>query len=106
MTPTYDTLTETEPHSAEVTPEEAHHGTTALPDAAQNGFGAAISEESPVPPRALDKTARKLEKKKLKALKKAGKKKLVLKEKKSSAKILAGTFPMVELIDEQVRTSI
>jgi polyphosphate kinase 2 len=40
--------------------------------------------------------------------KKADKKKLKkkLKEKKSSAKALAGTFPMVELIDEQVRTTI
>jgi len=52
------------------------------------------------------KAARKLQKKMLKAEKKAGKKKFQLKEKKNSVKVLAGTFPMVELIDEQVRTSI
>ena len=47
-------------------------------------------------------------KKQLKAEKKAEKKKLKksLKEKKSSAKQLAKSFPMIALIDEQVRTSI
>jgi polyphosphate kinase 2 len=50
--------------------------------------------------------ALKLEKKRLKALKKEGKKKLKLKEKKTAAKSEAVTFPMVQLIDEQVRTSI
>jgi polyphosphate kinase len=57
---------------------------------------------------ALEEEARKQEKKKAKALKKAEKKKLKneLKEKKSSLKATASSFPMVELIDEQVRTSI
>jgi len=52
------------------------------------------------------KATRKLQKKVLKAEKNAGKKKFRLKEKKNSVKVLAGTFPMVELIDAQVRTSI
>jgi len=57
---------------------------------------------------ALDKAARKQKNKKLKAQRKAEKKKLKnkLKEKKSSTKAQASAFPMVELIDEQVRTSI
>ena len=73
---------------------------------------AALPDEMPVSvdaPESPDGAARKLEKKMLKAEKKAAKKKLKgkgLKEKKSSVKLLAGTFPMVELIDEQVRTSI
>ena len=53
---------------------------------------------------ALEKAALKEEKKLLKARKKSEKKKL--KEKKNSAKKQASSFPMVELIDEQVRTSI
>ena len=63
---------------------------------------------APATPEALEEAARKQEKKLKKALKKAEKKKLKskLKEKKSSTKALAGTFPMVALIDEQVRTSI
>jgi polyphosphate kinase 2 len=57
---------------------------------------------------ALEKAARKQEKKLKKAQKKAAKKELKnkLKDKKSSTKELAGAFPMVALIDEQVRTSI
>ena len=62
---------------------------------------------------ALEKVAakeapEKLDKKQLKARKKAEKKNLKksLKEKKSSAKQLAKSFPMIALIDEQVRTSI
>ena len=54
-------------------------------------------------PEALEEEARKQERK---AEKKKLKKKNKLKEKKSSAKSQAVTFPMVELIDEQVRTSI
>ena len=56
----------------------------------------------------LEEDARKHEKKLLKAQRKAEKKKLKkqLKEKQTSSKVLAGAFPMVELIDEQVRTSI
>ena len=48
----------------------------------------------------LEKAARKQEKKQLKALKKAGE------NGKSPAKAASGPFPMIELIDEQVRTSI
>ena len=57
---------------------------------------------------ALAKAARKQEKKMLKAQQKLEKKQLKkkLKKKKDSAKELAGSFPMIELIDEQVRTSI
>jgi polyphosphate kinase len=57
---------------------------------------------------AADKAARKAEKKMLKARMKAEKKRLKkkLKVKKDSAKEMAASFPMIELIDEQVRTSI
>jgi polyphosphate kinase 2 len=57
---------------------------------------------------AVDKAARKQHEKTLKAELKAEKKKLKkkLKKKTSSAKELASSFPMIELIDEQVRTSI
>ena len=56
----------------------------------------------------LEEAGEKQEKKKLKAHKKAEKKKQKnkLKEKKSSSKAQASSFPMVQLIDEQVRTSI
>jgi len=81
MTPMPDTLTETEVPFAAAAPDEA------------NGL--------------VDEAARKQAKKMLKAQKKTEKKKLKLAEKKSApARALAGTFPMVELIDEQVRTSI
>jgi polyphosphate kinase len=121
MTPIHDTLTEAELHSEEVKPEETHDSVTtatsdefriedeaALPEETQNNFGTAMPEELSANPGALEDAARKQEKKKLKAQKKAEKKKLKhkLKEKKSSAKVQAVTFPMVELIDEQVRTSI
>src|ERR1035438_9481424 len=71
-------------------------------------FETAIPEESPANPEISGKAARKQGKGKLKAQKKAEKKKLKirLKEKKSSTKVQAVTFPMVALIDEQVRTSI
>jgi polyphosphate kinase len=132
MTPTHDTLTDTE-LSEEVEPEEIHNSFTtatsdgyqiadgtALPEEAQSNFQAAIPEESPVNPEILEKAARKQDKKQMKvrlsldagklsdAEKKAEKKKLKkkLKEKKSSTKVQAVTFPMVALIDEQVRTSI
>ena len=44
----------------------------------------------------------------MKSQKKAGKKKpeIQVKRMKSPTKVLAATFPMVKLIDEQVRTSI
>jgi hypothetical protein len=55
-----------------------------------------------------EKAALKLEKKRLKALHKAEKKDLKkkLKKKKDANKTTAGSFPMIELIDEQVRTGI
>jgi polyphosphate kinase 2 len=91
-----ESLAETEVYSPESIPEESHaHLATAPPDEP--------------PTIATEEAARKLHKKKMKAQKKeAGKKraKISLKEKKSSARVLAGTFPMVALIDEQVRTSI
>jgi polyphosphate kinase 2 len=94
----HDTLIETKLHSEEDLPEHANDVFTAgisLPEVAAG-------------PEALEKAARKLEKKKLKGQKKTETKKLKskLKEKKTSTKVLAGTFPMVSLIDEQVRTSI
>jgi polyphosphate kinase 2 len=95
-----ETLTETEPYFPEVIPEPI-----------QDGFAPAL-KESPDPAALDEAAAQKLLKKKLKAQAKAGENGLIkkpknkLKEKKSSAKALAGTFPMVALIDEQVRTSI
>jgi polyphosphate kinase len=116
-----DTLTEAELHSEEVKPEETQDGFTAaiseesqmkdeavLPEATHNGLTTTVPEESPAKLETLEVAARKQEKKELKALKKAEKKNShnKLKEKKSSAKSQAVTFPMVVLIDEQVRTSI
>ena len=60
-----------------------------------NGTGNAETAEDAA--RKAEKKARKAEKKKLRHK---------FKEKKHTTKVLAGTFPMVELIDEQVRTSI
>ena len=59
-------------------------------------------------PAAMDSAASKSEMKMLKAQQKAEKKerKKKLKKKKDSTKAEAGSFPMIELIDEQVRTSI
>jgi polyphosphate kinase 2 len=118
----YDPLTDTQLHAEEVKevkPEEHHNGfaavvsddsgITVLPEETQNHIETAAPEESPADAVSPDEAARqkaKKEKKKLKALKKAGEKKLQLKENKKYKKVLAGTFPMVELIDEQVRTSI
>jgi polyphosphate kinase len=119
----YDPLTDTELHPEEVKPEEHQNGfaavvsdesgipaeesrIAALPDATPNHIETATPEASPAEAVSLDEASRKKDKKKLKALKKAGEKKLKLKENKKSKKMLAGTFPMVELIDEQVRTSI
>jgi polyphosphate kinase 2 len=115
MTPAHGILTEVELHSEGVKPEETDDGfATAtsvepqmtgeapLPEATHNGLQTAVPEESP------EEAARKQEKKQLKAQKKAEKKKQKhkLKAKKDSTKSQAVTFPMVELIDEQVRTSI
>jgi polyphosphate kinase len=118
--PMHDTLTETELHSEDVKPEEPHDGftaaasdeswikdETALPEETQIHFETAMPVESPVSPE--EEAALKQEKKKLKAQKKTEKKKAekkTLKDKKRSTKALAGTFPIVALIDEQVRTSI
>ncbi len=97
-----DTLTETEFHSEPLPPPPLSPkdipAETAFPVEVQNNFGNAVVEESPVTPY-----------KKIKALKKNGEKKKLknsLKEKKSSTKAQAVAFPMVALIDEQVRTSI
>lgn len=115
MTPAHGILTEAELHSEEVKPEEADDGfATAtsvesqmtdeapLLEATHNGLQTAVPEESP------EEAARKQEKKELKAQKKAEKKKQKhkLKAKKDATKSQAVTFPMVELIDEQVRTTI
>ena len=67
-------------------------------------IGEPVRKSDPEELVALGKAARKQEKRKWKAQKKAEKNKL--KEKKSSTKMMASTFPMIELIDEQVRTSI
>jgi polyphosphate kinase 2 len=125
-----DTLTETELHSDEVKPEETLSFADATSDESQikfettiledteNDFDIALAQESPKNSEILDEAAQKQGKKKLKVRliqgddaedpKKVEKKKLKkkLKEKKSSTRIQAGTFPMVALIDEQVRTSI
>jgi polyphosphate kinase 2 len=77
------------------------------PEGSSPGLPAAlVAVPDSVPESPEAKAARKLQKKLLKAEKKAGKKKFQLKEKKNSVRVLAGTFPMVELINEQVRTSI
>jgi polyphosphate kinase 2 len=113
MTPMTETLPDTELHLDVVSPEETNgsYAAASFPEPA-------IADETPVPEEVRealkieDKEAQqalKLEKKKLKALKKEkkeGKKKLKLKDKKTAAKSEAVTFPMVTLIDEQVRTSI
>jgi polyphosphate kinase 2 len=103
MTPTYEIPAETELRFDEVRP-----ASEPVTEEAQESLAAAPPTESSTIPEVSEDTAarRKLEKKMLKARKKAEKKKLGLKEKKSSVKVLAGAFPMVELIDEQVRTSI
>ena len=128
MTPVHAKLTETELHSEEVKPDETQDGFTAatsdgfplkdgaaLHEETQNGFGTATPEESAADPEALEEAVPKikvrsaLEKEKAHKQKKTGEKKKLknkLKEKKSATKVMAVTFPMVELIDEQVRTSI
>ena len=96
----HDTLTESGP--VELKPEETHNGFTAAHETL-------IEDETALPEETQGTIATGLTKKKLKAQKKAEKKsaeKRKLKEKKRSTKIQAGTFPIVALIDEQVRTSI
>src|SRR3984957_10576168 len=120
MTPIQALQPETELQSEEIKPEKTYTGftavttgpqiedPTALPLEKQNHFETALPEESQVDALTPEEKARKQEKKRLKAQKKAEKNtvKHKLKAKKSSTRVLAGTFPMVELIDEQVRTSI
>jgi polyphosphate kinase 2 len=119
MTPTHELIAENGLVSDEVSPEGILAGLPAeeswspnepaLPDETPIHLDAPLPLQSEATPESPDEAARKLKKKMLKAEKKAEKKKLKgkgLKEKKSSVKVLAGTFPMVELIDEQVRTSI
>lgn len=86
----HDALTENEFHSEQPPPPE---------DTPYN-FETAPTEESPALPGTL-----KVKKIKIKG-EKHKKPKNRLKEKRSSAKALAAAFPMVALIDEQVRTSI
>jgi polyphosphate kinase 2 len=107
----HDVLSEAVFQSEEVKPEETQNGFIAAPSDEQR-----IEDETVLPEQEqkslepAEAAARKQSKKKLKAQRKAEKKgpkkKLDLKEKKSSTKVLAGAFPMVALIDEQVRTSI
>jgi polyphosphate kinase len=80
----------------------------ALVNGASSGNGRAIAAAVPKEQVALEKAALKPEKKRLKALHKGEKKQLKkkLKKKKDSNKATAGSFPMIELIDEQVRTAI
>ena len=106
MTPMTETLPDTELHIEALVPEETNGSFAPVPAIAD---GADIPEEVREALKIENKEAHdslKLEKKRLKALKKEGKKTLKLKEKKVSAKSQAVTFPMVTLIDEQVRTSI
>jgi polyphosphate kinase 2 len=100
----HDTPTETEVPSEEVKPEETSDSFNTLPLTMQNHLESDAPEPSSAHHETTAETARKLEKKNKKAEKKKQKNKL--KDKKSSAKVLASAFPMVELIDEQVRTSI
>jgi len=99
MTPMTETLPDTELHLEAMAPEETNGSFAPAPF-----LEPAIADGADVPDEV--RQALKLEKKRLKALKKEGKKKLKLKEKKTAAKSEAVTFPMVQLIDEQVRTSI
>jgi polyphosphate kinase 2 len=108
----HDTLTETEPYLAEVKPEATQDGFAAATPVEFQVKETGLSEEAQDDVEAAARAARKLEKKKLKALAKSEKKHLKkgmkskLKEKKTANKEQAVTFPMVTLIDEQVRTSI
>jgi polyphosphate kinase 2 len=104
MTSTYD---------SQVKPEGTHdHLMSGTSNGSQKtdalNLESAVREEYPADPETLEKAARKRERKKLKAQKAAEKNSLKakLKEKKTSTKVQAVTFPMVALIDEQVRTSI
>ena len=102
MVPTHDTLTESDLHLGEGKPEETHGGFGADEGPSEEtpvGFETAMPEASG--PEALEEAVPKHGKKK-----KKHKKPDRLKEKKSSAQALAVAFPVVALIDEQVRTSI
>jgi len=87
---------DTEPHSEELKPEETH-----------GSFATTMPEESPAQPATLEEAAREPEEGKMKAQAKAEKKELENKSngKKGSAKVLAGVFPKIELIDDPARTA-
>ena len=113
MTPTHETPAGSELYS-DAKPNENHNGFTASSiespivggpaEETPETAASVMPEESPLSLDALQEAARR-GKEALKAAEKK-KEKSKLKEKKSSTKILAAAFPMVELIDEQVRTSI
>jgi polyphosphate kinase len=118
MTPLNDAA-ETEFHAEAVAPEthngfasassdESEISDEAAPPAEAHGFETAMPGESPEKHETPEEAARRAEKKRLKAEKKAEKhkQKHKLKSKKSSTKAMASAFPVVALIDEQVRTSI
>src|SRR5271170_4919289 len=92
-----DTLLEA-PADSESKAEESNNGFPAPPPEASPSEEAIISDE----PRRL--TPAEVTKAEKKAEKKRSKKEM--KKHKEASKALAGAFPMVELIDEQVRTSI
>jgi polyphosphate kinase 2 len=104
MTSTYDTQIRPEGTHAPVTADTSDE--SPVTDALDRE--AAVPEESPADSETLEKAAGKHGKKRRKVHKSAEKKglKAKLKEKKASTKILAVAFPIVALIDEQVRTSI
>ena len=93
-----DTLLEAPDNSASQ-PEESNNGFAAPPsDAPPPEAEVIISDEQKrLTPVEITKAEKKAEKKRLKK---------EMKKHKDASKALAGTFPMVELIDEQVRTSI
>jgi polyphosphate kinase 2 len=104
-TPMYDTLAETDVHPEELKPEETHDGSSAetvFPEETHVGFENAMPVDSRANPEASDGAVPKKEKKE----KKKKKLKHKLEGKTASAKALAVAFPIVALIDEQVRTSI
>jgi polyphosphate kinase 2 len=92
-----DTLLEA-PSDSESKAEENNDGFAAPPQEASTSEEAIISDEPRrLTPVEVTKAEKKAEKKRLKK---------EMKKHKDASKALAGAFPMVELIDEQVRTSI
>ena len=92
-----DTLLEA-PADSESKTEESNNGFAAPPPEAPISDEAIIADEPKrLTPLEVTKAEKKAEKKRLKK---------EMKKHKDAGKALAGAFPMVELIDEQVRTSI